>query len=60
LSGLTTVCGQVALRKDKQQGMYRTLDKPEWQIVDAQFVPYYSWCNRGQSEMTVWLPIMWE
>jgi DUF1680 family protein len=58
LGGVTTIQGQVALRQDKHEGMYRTLDKPEWKTVDAQFVPYYSWCNRGQSEMTVWMPIV--
>jgi len=59
LGGITTIRGNVALRKDKKEGMYRTLDKPEWAIVETQFVPYYAWCNRGQSEMTVWMPIIW-
>ena len=60
LGGLTTIRGNVALRKDKTEGMYRTLVKPEWETIQAQFVPYYSWCNRGQSEMTVWIPIVWK
>ena len=60
LDGLTTIRGQVALRKDRGEGMYRTLDKPEWETVETQFVPYYAWCNRGQSEMTVWMLIVWE
>ncbi|MDE2797918.1 MAG: glycoside hydrolase family 127 protein [Gemmatimonadota bacterium] len=60
LGGLTTISGKVALRKDKKEGMYRTLVKPEWETIQAQFVPYYSWCNRGQSEMTVWMPIVWK
>ncbi|NKB71197.1 MAG: glycoside hydrolase family 127 protein [Candidatus Latescibacteria bacterium] len=60
LGGLSTISATVALRHDKKEGMYRTLDKPAWQSVESQFVPYYSWCNRGQSEMTVWLPVMWQ
>ena len=40
--------------------MYRTLTKPIWKTVKTTFVPYYAWSNRRQSEMTVWLPIVWE
>jgi DUF1680 family protein len=40
--------------------MYRTLTKPTWKTVKTTFVPYYAWSNRGESEMTVWLPIVWE
>ena len=60
LGGLTTISGNVVLRRDKKEGMYRTLVKPEWKTIQTQFVPYYSWCNRGQSEMTVWMPIVWK
>jgi len=59
LGGLTTISGKVTLRKGKKEGMYRTLDKPEWETVKTQFVPYYSWSNRGQSEMTVFMPLKW-
>ena len=54
------ISGNVALRRDQKEGMYRTLVKPEWETIQTQFVPYYSWCNRGQSEMTVWMPILWK
>jgi DUF1680 family protein len=60
LGGLTTISGNVLLRSDEKEGMYRTLTKPKWDTVEATFVPYYAWSNRGQSEMTVWLPIVWE
>jgi DUF1680 family protein len=59
LGGLTTIHGSVALRKDERAGMYRIMDEPVWQNVEAQFIPYYAWCNRGQSEMTVWMPVIW-
>lgn len=60
LGGMTTIHGDVLLRTDKQDGMYRTLDRPRWKPARVQFVPYYAWSNRGESEMTVWLPIVWE
>jgi len=60
LGGLTTIRGDVLLRVDKTEGMYRTVTKPTWRSVGTTFVPYYAWCNRGQSEMTVWMPIVWE
>jgi uncharacterized protein len=60
LGGMTTIRGDVLLRSDKKEGMYRTLDKPAWETVKTTLVPYYAWCNRGQSEMTVWMPIIWE
>jgi DUF1680 family protein len=60
LGGLTTIRGDVWLRSDKRDGMYRSLTKPTWHRVKTTFVPYYAWSNRGQSEMTVWLPIVWE
>lgn len=60
LGGLTTISGDVLLRSDKRSGMYRTLTRPTWNRVTTTFVPYYAWSNRGESEMTVWLPIVWE
>lgn len=60
LGGLTTISGAVLLRSNQDQGMYRTLTKPVWKTVRTTFVPYYAWGNRGASEMTVWLPIVWE
>lgn len=60
LGGMTTIDGDVLLRTDKRDGMYRTLDRPGWKSARVQFVPYYAWSNRGESEMTVWLPIVWE
>jgi len=60
LGGVTTISGEVVLREDKGEGMYRAVDTPKWKTVKTQFVPYYSWCNRGQSEMTVFMPVIWE
>ncbi len=60
LGGLTTLSGNVLLHADKKDAMYRTLEKPDWKSVQTRFVPYYAWSNRGKSEMTVWLPIVWK
>jgi DUF1680 family protein len=60
LSGVTTIHADVLLRADKRDGMYRALDRPIWKPAQVQFVPYFAWSNRGESEMTVWLPIIWE
>lgn len=60
LGGVTSISGEVVLREDKKDGMYRAVDQPKWKTVKTQFVPYYSWCNRGRSEMTVFMPMIWE
>jgi len=25
--------------------------------ISLRLIPYYAWCNRGMSEMSVWLPV---
>lgn len=60
LGGMATIHGDVLLRIDDKRGMYRALDRPQWKPATTQFVPYYAWSNRGESEMSVWLPIVWE
>jgi len=60
LGGLSTIKGEVLLRKDNEDGMYRTMKKPTFETVKTQFVPYYSWSNRGDSEMTVFIPVILE
>lgn len=60
LGGVATIDGQLLLRSKKDAGIYQKLREPEWQKVEASFIPYYAWANRGKSEMTVWLPIVWE
>ncbi|MCK9343527.1 MAG: glycoside hydrolase family 127 protein, partial [Massilibacteroides sp.] len=61
LGGLTVINGDVRIRLDnKSTRMYHPLVKPQWKTATIQFVPYYSWCNRGKSEMTVWFPVIWD
>lgn len=60
LGGMTTITGDVLLRESQKDDMYRAMKKPSWKPVRVQFMPYYAWSNRGESEMTVWLPIIWK
>jgi DUF1680 family protein len=59
LGGITTISGELLLRKDKEDTIYRTVEKPEWTSYKANFMPYYAWSNRGQAEMTVFMPVIW-
>ncbi len=59
LGGITTISSDILIRKDSSNKMYRSVIKPEWEKTKTQFVPYFVWNNRGKSEMSVWLPILW-
>ncbi len=59
LGGLTTLNGTVKKRQFKSNSLYAPLNKSDWKELDVQFIPYYAWSNRGISEMTVWMPILW-
>ncbi len=61
LGGLATLEGNVLIRSDKEdkEAMYHAIDKPKLKSTKASFIPYYSWSNRGQGEMTVFMPVVW-
>ncbi len=59
LGGLTTIVGEVYLRDSKWDAMYSGLEKPDWKKTKVTFVPYFAWSNRGEAEMSVWLPLIW-
>lgn len=61
LGGVTTLTGQVRLKKSKDEGaMYPSIEKTTWENIKAKFIPYHTWSNRGEGEMTVFLPLIWE
>lgn len=60
LCGVTAIEGKVALRQDHAGGMYHEVTKPKFKSFKTQFVPYFAWNNRGESEMTVFVPMIWE
>jgi DUF1680 family protein len=60
LGGIAEISGDLLLRKDKKDKMYNVLTKPEWERRKTSLVPYFAWSNRGEAEMTVWLPMVWQ
>lgn len=60
LGGVTAIKGKVFLRHVNENGLYHEIEKPEWKQVNAGFVPYFAWGNRGPGEMTVFMPVKWK
>ncbi|MEO0472163.1 MAG: glycoside hydrolase family 127 protein, partial [Bacteroidota bacterium] len=61
LGGITSLTGEVRLRKTPEHhGMYRQIGQTKWTSYTSRFVPYFTWGNRTEGEMTVFLPIIWE
>ena len=59
LGGVNVISVDAFLRPDTEETMYRTVKRPQWKNFKATFVPYYAWSNRGLSEMTVFVPVVW-
>ena len=59
LQGIGSLRGEVVVEaaSDWEGVLYRPLEKKERRKVNARFIPYYAWANRGASEMSVWLPM---
>lgn len=58
LGGVTVIEGHAAVREvaDWTGTLYREVRPTAARTVPIKLIPYYSWGNRGASEMTVWLP----
>ena len=37
--------------------LYHVYKRKEKEAVELKFVPYYTWANRGENEMEVWILI---
>ncbi|WP_299602852.1 beta-L-arabinofuranosidase domain-containing protein [uncultured Aquimarina sp.] len=59
LGGVTTIEGEILIRSDKSNDIYNVVKRPDWTTYKAQLVPYFAWSNRGQAEMTVFMPVVW-
>ena len=59
LEGVTVIETELLLRSDKNDEMYQAISKPEFKSHKTKLVPYFAWSNRGQAEMTVFLPVIW-
>jgi uncharacterized protein len=59
LNGVTVIEALVIAKPtgDWDGKLYRTLADSREREVKARFIPYCAWANRGQSEMSVWLPV---
>ena len=54
---LETQARVVSQTKDAT-ALYRRVPAAKADSVLLRLIPYYAWCNRGVSEMTVWLPAL--
>lgn len=63
-----TVCGEPVkeilmqgFKEDKEkeapQRLYRPVQTAEKTPVTLRFIPYYTWANRGENEMSVWVRV---
>lgn len=59
LGGIAILEGTAELRPTQPwaNDLYRPLPPNESKKIDVKLIPYYTWGNRGKSEMTVWMPI---
>jgi DUF1680 family protein len=60
LSGITALRGSAIVEPSGDWGgrLYRPRRRPWRRSIETRFIPYFAWDNRGQSEMTVWLPLV--
>ncbi|MGB5334767.1 MAG: hypothetical protein WBN07_04035, partial [Woeseiaceae bacterium] len=59
LQGVTVLDGTVVSRPagNWSGSLYREFQPADAVPLSTTFIPYYTWANRGGSEMTVWLPL---
>ncbi|MEO9591570.1 aceric acid hydrolase [Rhodopirellula bahusiensis] len=59
LGGVTVLGGVLNRREDDEWGdhLYREFNSATTVPVTLQLIPYFAWGNRGNSEMSVWLPL---
>lgn len=59
LGGVTTVSTQALAMPaaDPDGALYQELPQGEGKSIPVRLIPYYAWNNRGEPEMSVWLPL---
>ena len=59
LDGVTVIEASLTSRSagDWNGKLYRPMNDVKEQSVDIRLIPYFAWSNRGESEMSVWLPV---
>ena len=61
-TGVTAVVANGLLRRRpgwSEAPLYRTIDDAETVPAKLTFIPYFAWGNRGETDMTVWVPAAW-
>ncbi|HEX3358454.1 MAG TPA: glycoside hydrolase family 127 protein, partial [Tepidisphaeraceae bacterium] len=49
--------GFARANSDWSNDLYREAESENLREIDLRLIPYFAWGNRGESEMSVWLPI---
>ena len=49
--------GTVVPTSGRPDALYGTLPAGPTRRIPLRLIPYYAWCNRGQGDMTVWIPL---
>ncbi|QIG39597.1 hypothetical protein G5T42_08950 [Microbacterium sp. 4R-513] len=58
--GLVELAGDFAvLPLENSDELYAEVGAAELGSIEARLIPYFAWGNRGSSEMSVWLPLVW-
>ena len=59
LGGATVLEGRALIHKNEnwQSGLYRPIKKLPPEYTNIRLIPYSLWSNRGESEMSVWMPV---
>lgn len=59
LGGVTVLEGEALVVNQGRwnEELYRRISQREGTTREIRLIPYYAWGNRGDSEMTVWMPL---
>lgn len=49
--------GAIVPKAGRSSTLYRRLPEGSPERVKLRLIPYYAWANRGQGDMTVWVPL---
>jgi DUF1680 family protein len=62
MAGIVVLGGQARALPEQRARLHpldRAVRAAPLKAVEIKMIPYYAWANRGKSEMTVWLPLVW-
>ena len=51
--------GEGVVLPEPGTGLYNAVSDDALTTVPLRLIPYHAWSNRGPSEMSVWLPLVW-